>query len=82
MENLNVLFQDMKLEHVEFDQVRHYLFEIIPNNLKRSFYWSFFNLLKTAEGFYRWREKNSHEMFLFISMVEFQTIQVSSIRQE
>lgn len=35
MENSNVLFQDMMLMHVEFDQVMHYLFEIIPNNLKR-----------------------------------------------
>ncbi len=35
MENSNVLFQDMKLMHVEFDQVMHYLIEIIPNNLNK-----------------------------------------------
>jgi hypothetical protein len=53
VENLNVLFQDMKLMHVEFDQVMHYLFEIIPNNLNKKkkfkFLFKYFFFKKTNQ---------------------------------
>lgn len=77
VENSNVSFPNTMLMHVEFDRVRHYWFEIIPNNLERVNVSSFIRIAREqtwlCSGFDSQRNLIglSHNIFeCFIDLIE------------